>query len=155
MVPVQRARVDAGNAVRAARIGLVLVALGNAEVGVWGIVAPHSFYRSYPGFGHHWVSPLGPYNEHLVRDFAAASLGFGVLLAAAALVFGRRLVLVAGVAFLTATVPHFAYHVTTTESFSTADNAASLGAFVLEMVVVALAMAAAWKGAPDDTPRAV
>jgi ABC-type phosphate transport system permease subunit len=64
-------------------------------------------------------------------------------------------VLVAGASFLAATLPHFLYHVTTTESFSTADNAASLGAFVLEMVVVALAMAAAGKGAPDDTPRAV
>jgi hypothetical protein len=155
MVPMPRARTEPGSALVAARAGLALVALANAEVGVWGIAAPHSFFRSFPGFGHHWVSALGPYNEHLLRDYAAASLGLGVLLLAAALIFSRRLVLVAGASFLAATLPHFLYHVTPTESFSTADNAASLGAFVLEMVVVALAMAAAGKGAPDDTPRAV
>ena len=53
--------------------------------------------------------------------------------------------LIAGAAFLAATLPHFAYHVTTTESFSTADNIASLGSFVLEMLVVAGAMVVASK----------
>jgi hypothetical protein len=139
----------------AARIGLLLVAAGNLELGIWGIVAPHSLFRSYPGFGHHWVSALGPYNEHLLRDFAAASLGLSVMLVAAAIWFERRIVLIAGTAFLAATLPHFAYHVTTTESFSTADNTASLGAFVLEMVVVALAMLTAARGGADDPPDAV
>jgi hypothetical protein len=137
-----------------ARVGLLLVAAGNLELGIWGIVAPHSLFRSYPGFGHHWIAELGTYNEHLVRDFAGTSFGFGVLLVCAAIWFTPRVVLIAGTAFLAATLPHFAYHVTTTESFSTADNVASLGAFVLEMVVVAAAMLTVRQGASDDSRRA-
>ena len=37
-------------------------------VGVWALVLPRSFYDDFPAAGRHWVSALGPYNEHLVRD---------------------------------------------------------------------------------------
>jgi hypothetical protein len=141
-VGVDRAA-GASRRVLAARALLALVAVGNGEVGIWGIAAPRSFYDSYPGFGRHWVSVLGPYNEHLVRDFTAADLGLAVLLAIAAWWWGRRLVLAAGAAFLAATVPHFAYHLTTTESLRTVDNALSLGAFALEIAVVTVAMVVA------------
>lgn len=124
-----------------ARVGLALVALAQAEIGVWGLLAPHSFYASYPGAGRHWVSALGPYDEHLIRDFAGTELGFAVLLACAAVWFERRLVLVAGAAFLVATLPHFAYHLATTDRLSTADDLASLGGFAIELALVAAAMA--------------
>ena len=127
---------------RAARVGLALVAAAQAEIGVWGLLAPHSFYATYPGFGRHWVSVLGPYDEHLVRDFAGMELGFAVLLGCAAVWFERRLVLVAGAAFLAATLPHFAYHVTTADELSTADDIASLAGFTVEIAVVAAAMVA-------------
>ena len=125
-----------------ARVALALVAAAQAEIGVWGIAAPHSFFTTFPGLGHHWVSPLGPYNEHLLRDYAAAELGFAVLLACAAIWFERRLVLVAGAAFLAATLPHVAYHLTTTDHLSATDNTASLGSFLLELIVVVGAMIA-------------
>ncbi len=86
------------------------------------------------------MAALGPYNEHLLRDYAASELGLAVLLIGAAVWFSRRVVLLAGAAFLAATVPHFAYHLTTTGSFSTADNIGSLGAFVLELALVVMAM---------------
>jgi hypothetical protein len=133
------------------RVALVLVALPQLEIGIWGVLAPHSFFRDFPGAGHHWVSELGIYNEHLVRDYAAAELGFGVLMLATAIWFERRLVLIAGAAFLAATLPHFAYHLTTTESFSTADNAASLGSFAVEIVLVAAAMVAVTRASPERT----
>jgi hypothetical protein len=133
------------------RAALALVAAAQAEVAVWGLVAPRSFYGHYPGAGHRWVAALGPFNEHLVRDYAATELGFTVLLLAAAIRFERRLVLTAGTAFLAATIPHFVYHLTTTSSFSTADNVASLGGFVLEIALVAGAMLKP-KGAPDVAP---
>jgi hypothetical protein len=126
-----------------ARAGLLLVAAVQAEVAIWGLVAPHSLFSGFPGGGHHWISALGPYNEHLIRDYAAAELGLAVLLACAAIWFERRLVLIAGAAFLAATVPHFAYHLTTTDGFSTTDNVASLAAFVLELVLVGAAMTTA------------
>jgi hypothetical protein len=123
-----------------ARVALGLVAAAQAELGIWGLTAPHSLYRDFPGFGHHWIAPLGVYNEHVVRDFAGTELGFAVLLACAAVWFERRLVLVAGAAFLAATLPHFAYHLTTTEYLSTTDNTVSLGSFLLELMVVVWAM---------------
>ncbi len=129
----------------AARIALALVAAAQAEIGVWGLTAPRSFYTTFPGFGHHWVAPLGVYNEHLLRDYAAAELGFAVLLACAAIWFERRLVLVAGAAFLAATLPHFIYHLTTTDHLSATDNTISLGSFLLELIVVCLAMVAVTK----------
>ena len=128
-----------------ARGGLVVVALGQAEVALWGLLAPHSFWASFPGFGRHWVSPVGPYDEHLVRDYAAAELGFAVLLLCAAVWFERRLVLVAGAAFIAATLPHFSYHVTTTDHLPAADNIASLSSFVVEMALVVFAMFVVWR----------
>jgi hypothetical protein len=128
-----------------ARTALALVAAAQAEIGIWGLTAPHSFFTTFPGFGRHWVAPLGAFNEHLVRDYAAAELGFAVLLACAAIWFERRLVLVAGAAFLAATIPHFAYHLTTTDHLSATDNTLSLGSFLLELMVVAWAMVAVTK----------
>lgn len=89
------------------------------------------------------------FNEHLLRDYAAAELGFAVLLICAAVWFERRLVLVAGAAFLAATFPHFVYHLTTTGSLSGSENAASLSGFLVELVVVALAMMVAARPAPE------
>jgi hypothetical protein len=123
------------------RATLALVGLGQLEVGVWGVASPHSFFTTFPGLGHHWVVHLGSYNEHLVRDYAGAELGLGILLLAAAIWFERRVVLIAGAAFLFATVPHFIYHLTTTDSLSTTDNVASLASFAVEITVVAAAMA--------------
>jgi hypothetical protein len=120
---------------------LALVAATQAEVGVWGEVAPHSFYENFPGFGRHWVSPLGQYNEHLVRDYASAEIGFAVLLACAAIWFIRPVVLIAGAAFLAATLPHFIFHLTTTDKLPSIDNTLSLGGFVVEMALVVAAMA--------------
>jgi hypothetical protein len=149
----------------ATRAGLVLVAAVQAEVGVWGLVSPHGFFTGFPGAGRHWVAPLGAYNEHLVRDYAAAELGLAVLLLGMALRFERRLVWSGGLAFLFATVPHLAYHLTTTDSLSAGDNAASLGGFGVEILVVAAAMAVVARSSrsaaqqvperlPDDAPGA-
>jgi hypothetical protein len=124
-----------------ARVLLVLVAAAQAEVGLWGELAPHSFYKNFPGFGRHWVAPLGPYNEHLLRDYASAEIGLAVLLACAAIWFTRQVVLIAGAAFLAGTLPHFIFHLTTTDVLPSIDNALSLGGFVVEMVLVAVAMA--------------
>jgi hypothetical protein len=131
---------EAARRIGLARAGLALVGLAQAEIALWGLIAPRAFFNDFPGAGRHWVSVLGPYNEHLVRDYAAAELGLAVLLLAAAIWFGRPIVLIAGAAFLAATVPHFAYHLTTTNKLSAADNVASLGAFALEIGLVVWAM---------------
>lgn len=44
---------------------------------------PRSFYDDFPGGGIAWVSVDGPYNEHLIRDIGAWSLGTTVVVLAA------------------------------------------------------------------------
>lgn len=133
----------ASAAVAAARAGVLVVALAQAEIGVWGEVSPRGFYDTYPGAGHHWLTALGPFNGHLLRDFASAELGLAVLLACAAVWFERRLMLVAGTSFLAATLPHFVYHLTTTGAFAAQDDVASLAGFAAELVLVVFAMVTA------------
>jgi hypothetical protein len=123
------------------RAMLALVAAAQAEIGVWGEVAPRSFYNNFPGFGRHWVAAIGPYDEHLIRDYASAEIGLAVLLACAAIWFTRPVVLIAGASFLAATLPHFIFHLTTTDDLPSIDNALSLGGFVVEMLLVLAAMA--------------
>lgn len=125
-----------------ARAGLLVIAAAQAEVGLWGEISPHGFFTGFPGAGRHWLAGMGPYNEHLVRDYAAAELGLAVLLVLAAVWFDRRVVPVAAAAFFAATVPHFAYHLTTTDQLPTVDDIASLGSFVLELAIVAAAAVA-------------
>jgi hypothetical protein len=60
--------------------------------GLWALSAPRSFYDDYPLAGRAWISTLGPYNEHLVRDVGAGLLALGMLVALAAFLLERRLV---------------------------------------------------------------
>ena len=117
------------------RAGLVLLAIPSVIIAAWGLSSPRGFYRDFPGLGRHWVSAFPPYNEHLLRDFAAANITIALVLLGAALFCERRLVQVAVVAFFFGAVPHFIYHVTTTDHLSTSDNAWSLVGFVVELLI--------------------
>ena len=72
------------------RGALALLALSAAFVGFWALLAPSSFYRSFPGLRLTWVAEAGAYDEHLVRDIGAlylaqvTALALTLLLAAAA-----------------------------------------------------------------------
>jgi hypothetical protein len=119
------------------RTGLVLLAIPSIVIAAWGLISPHGFYENFPGAGRHWVSALPPYNEHLLRDFGSTNLTIALFLLGAALFMERRLVQVAVVAFLIGTIPHFVYHLTTTDHYSTSDNIWSLGGFVVELLLAA------------------
>jgi hypothetical protein len=108
------------------RGGLLLLAWVSLVVGVWALFVPHSFYDDFPLPGREWVSTLGPYNEHLVRDVGALNLSLGVLLVLAAVLLERRLVQVSLVAYLVYAVPHFVFHLTTGHAFSFGDNLANM-----------------------------
>ena len=60
-------------------IALAILAVNAALLGGWALVAPASFYRSFPGGGRSWVSIDGPYNEHLLRDVGGLNLALLVL----------------------------------------------------------------------------
>ena len=124
------------------RAGLLLLAAASLVVGLWALLVPRSFYDDFPLPGRDWVSSLGPYNEHLVRDVGTLNLALGVLLAAAALLLERRLVQVSLVAYLVYAVPHFAFHLMTGHALSLVDNVANLVtlgiAVLLPLVLLAL-----------------
>lgn len=116
------------------RTGLLLLAATPLVVGVWALLLPRSFYDDFPSEGRDWVSALGPYDEHLVRDVGALNLALCALLVFAAVVLEKRLVQAALVAWLVYAIPHFAFHLTTLYVFSLGDylaNAISLGLLVL------------------------
>jgi len=119
----------------AIRIGLgyLTVAIGLVAVSI--LVAPRTFYEDFPTGGWNWVSALPPYNEHLIRDFGAASLGLAILALLAAVWLDRRVVQAAAVAIFAGSLPHAIYHSTTTEAYSTGSNIASLGALYLQVLL--------------------
>ncbi|MDQ3913111.1 MAG: hypothetical protein M3305_15345 [Actinomycetota bacterium] len=108
------------------RGGLLILAVSALIVGLWASLSPRSFYEDFPLPGRAWVSTLGPYNEHLVRDVGELNLALGVLLAMAAVLLEQRLVQVSLVAYLVYAVPHFIYHASTGHAFPLGDNIANL-----------------------------
>jgi hypothetical protein len=128
------------------RIGLLLLASSSLVVGLWALLAPRSFYEDFPLPGRDWVSALGPYNEHLVRDVGALNLALGVLLVAAAILPERRLVQVSLVAWLAYATPHFVFHLTQVHHFSPFDNLANIGVLGLAVLLPLLLLAGASRG---------
>jgi len=121
-------------------IAVLLIALGLPQlaIGLWALLAPHSFYSDFPA-GAGWVSKLGPYSEHLLRDVGSLFAGLGVLLALAAVLQRRCLVQAAVATWLLFAVPHAIYHVLNLEPYGTTDavaNIATLAWTVLAPVIV-------------------
>jgi hypothetical protein len=117
------------------RFGLIYLTVTIGWVAVWILIAPKGFYDNFPGGSNHWVSALPPYNEHLERDFGGVSLGLAVLAALAAVWMERRVIQAASITLLVAGLPHLAYHLTTTEHYSTGDNVASLLGLALDVLL--------------------
>ena len=109
------------------RLPLLLLAASTFGGSLWALPFPRSFYDDFPIPGWGWVSALGPYNEHLVRDYGAMNLALGVLLISAALFLDRRLVQVALLTYLAFAAPHLLFHVTQIHHFSALHNALQLG----------------------------
>ena len=117
------------------RGGLAVLAVTPALVGIWATVSPHGFYDDFPGGGHHWVSAVGAYDEHLVRDVGALYLGSLVLLAFAFVWLDRRLVQATLVSYAVAALPHLVYHATALDNLSTGDAVAEIAGLALNFVL--------------------
>ena len=70
---------------------------------------------------------MGPYNEHLVRDYGALNLALGVLLMFAAVSLEGGLVRASLLAWLVYATPHFVFHLTQVYAFAPVDSVAQLG----------------------------
>jgi hypothetical protein len=142
---------------RAIRAGLVVLAVGQGLAALWALASPRGFYEGFPGFGHHWVSALPPYNEHLVTDYGGGFLALSVLAGLAAILMERRLVQVTAICWLVASVPHFIFHLTTLASYGTADalgNVISLAGFVVIPAAILVALRGGRSPAPATTRAA-
>ena len=117
------------------RGGMAVIAVTPALVGIWATVSPRGFYDDFPGAGHHWVSAVGPYDEHLVRDVGALYLGALVLLVLAWVWLDRRLVQAALISYAVAALPHLIYHLTALDGFSTGDAVAEIGGLALNVIL--------------------
>lgn len=135
------------------RVNVVLVGLVNMGIGLWAIISPHGWYRTFPGLGHHWVAALGPYDEHLARDAGSGLLAVGVLLVWAPVAPRAELLRPALVASLAFSVPHLAYHVASADDLPAADNVVNL---LLLAGAVAIPAGLLWASRPrsGESPRA-
>src|SRR4051812_35135964 len=120
---------------REIQAGLLVLAAPMVLVAAWALVAPHGWFDTFPGGGRHWVSALGPYDEHLVRDFGSTYLALGLLLVFAAFRLDRLLVQAALGASLVFQVPHFIFHLSNTGPLSTGDNVVNLLALAFGLVL--------------------
>jgi drug/metabolite transporter superfamily protein YnfA len=117
---------------RTQQVLLVILGLSAALVGGWASIASRSFYNSFPGAGHHWVSMDGPYNQHLVRDVGGLYLSLLVVTVCA--LRHASLGRLAGGAWLIFSILHLAYHAAHLSMYSTADkigNIVALGGTAL------------------------
>src|SRR5437870_11145868 len=96
-----------------ARTVLWLLAIPNLAVVLWAGLAPHSWYRDFPGFGRHWLLELGPYSEHLTRDFGFALAALGLFLGWAAANERASIRQAALAALVLFAGPHLIYHLAT------------------------------------------
>jgi hypothetical protein len=123
------------------RAGLIGLAVPVVVIGGWALFAPHNWYDEFPVSTGHWISALGAYDEHLVRDFGSLYLALGSLLVFAAVVLDRLLVRAVLGASLLFQVPHFIFHAANTEPFSAGNNAVNLVLLASGLVLTALLLA--------------
>ncbi|SNY45535.1 hypothetical protein [Paractinoplanes atraurantiacus] len=102
-----------------------------AVLGVWAGGFPLSFYNDFPIAGWHWVSLLGPYNEHLVRDFGATMLALLVFTVWAWRTPTVEKLRVTGWAWLVFSVVHFLWHMLHLGVFTTAHKVGNVIALAL------------------------
>ena len=116
------------------RYGLLAVALGQLGATLQALVAPKSFYEDFP-FGRGWVEAYPSYNDHLIYDYGAYTLGAVVALVIAAIWLDRRVVQVVTISWLVSATIHFVNHVLTVDRYGTGDAIANLAGLFLFVAV--------------------
>ncbi|MCY1139045.1 hypothetical protein OWR29_13695 [Actinoplanes sp. Pm04-4] len=112
-----------------------------AVAGTWAAAFPMSFYSDFPGFRTGWVSTLGPYSEHLIRDVGALYLALLVLSVWAWRRPTADAMRVTGGPWLIFNAIHFLWHMLHLEMFATVDkvgNAVSLGGVLVLSILLLL-----------------
>ena len=134
----------------AVKVLLGWFALFGLGIGLWQAVSPASFYADFPGMGHHWVSPDGPYNEHLLRDVGLGNLAVGTVALVALLTGVVWVARAVGLAVVVLDLPHQLYHQvhvsvlpTTTDQVLQSASLASTSLAAVALLVLTLRLPAA------------
>jgi hypothetical protein len=117
---------------------LVFLFVTALAVGLWAYLAPMSWYGTFPGFGRRWLTPLGPFNEHLVKDVGAMFLALGTLSAVALTAAANDAVVrLTAATWLTFNIFHFVYHMQMLHMYGAVDKTLNVIALSLLLVVSA------------------
>ena len=116
------------------RYGLLVVAIGQLGATLQALLTPKSFYEDFP-FGRGWVEAYPSYNDHLIYDYGAYTLGAVVALVIAAIWLDRRVVQVVTVSWLVSATIHFVNHVLTVDRYGTGDAIANLTGLFLFVAI--------------------
>jgi hypothetical protein len=135
------------------RVGLLILALQGLVSGIWATATPRGFYDDFPGFGLSWVSPTGPYNEHLMRDYAALNLALGIVALVAAIWLTRGLVIAAALAWIVYSVPHIVYHALNGDPYSTSDHVAIVASLCFAPIVAIVVLWSMRESGVPETAR--
>ena len=123
---------------RSKQIVAGVLALSAAIVGGWAAFAPHGFYKTFPGAGHHWVSALGPYNEHLAGDVGNFYLAMLVITVWAILRPRTESLRIVGAAWVTFSVPHLLFHLGHLDGSATSDKVGNMVSLSVTLVLAVL-----------------
>jgi hypothetical protein len=133
---------------RSKRVIAGILAFTALYTGGWAEFAPASFYHSFPGAGHRWISVLGPYDEHLVRDVGGLYLALCAVTVWAIIRPGALGFAQAGVGWLVFSVPHFVFHMFHLDTYGTADTIGNVVTLGGTLVLAALLLAPASTRSP-------
>ena len=116
------------------RYGLLAIAFAQLGVTLQALLTPRSFYDDFP-LGRGWVQAYPSYNDHLVTDYGAFTLGALTALAVAGIWLDRRAVQLAIIGWLVGSTVHFITHVATVDRYGTGDAIANLGGLFLFIAI--------------------
>jgi len=116
------------------RYGLLVIAFAQLGATLQALLAPRSFYNDFP-LGRGWVHAYPAYNDHLIYDYGAYTLGAVVALVIAAIWLDRRVVQLATVSWLVSATIHLVNHVVTVDRYGTGDAVANLTGLFLFVAI--------------------
>lgn len=117
---------------------MLLSSLVQLPTALWALADPLGWHHGFPVEASPWLSRLGPFNDHITTDFAAALIGLSVVGLLAVRNGARESIRQASAGLVVFGLIHTAYHLTTIDAYTAAENVISIGG------LVAPTAAAAW-----------
>lgn len=125
------------------RLWVIVVGVATLILGGWAFFMPEGFFNDFPIAGARWVSTLGEFNDHLMRDYGAAQIGLGLAAVMVATKRSRSGVIALMTGFVVFGTLHLGYHFTTFDHFHTGSavaQAVALTTFIVIPLGVLLAL---------------